>query len=120
MIDMIMRMVVDFPAPFGPRKPQRLPRGTSRSSSRTARVEPKDLLTPLMEMDSSATGSIERETKKTEAAAEFEVDRHGCTAGGAAGAVGGGDLAGADLDAFFTSAGTSNVLASTLLNSMFE
>src|SRR5687768_5832784 len=31
-----MRMVVDFPAPFGPRKPNISPRQTSRSSASTA------------------------------------------------------------------------------------
>jgi hypothetical protein len=33
---MIIRMVVDFPAPFGPRSPKTPPVGTSRESALTA------------------------------------------------------------------------------------
>ena len=36
-------MVVDFPAPFGPRKPCTWPVGNSRSSPSRATVDPKDL-----------------------------------------------------------------------------
>ena len=35
-----IRMVVDFPAPFGPRKPKNEPRGTSRSTPSTAAFAP--------------------------------------------------------------------------------
>ena len=35
-----MRMVVDLPAPLGPRKPKKDPRGTSRSTPSTAAFEP--------------------------------------------------------------------------------
>src|SRR5947199_8313968 len=37
----IMRMVVDFPAPFGPRKPSTSPRSTVNEMSSTARLGPK-------------------------------------------------------------------------------
>src|ERR1035437_2653943 len=37
-----MRMVVDFPAPLGPRKPKNDPRGTSRSTPTTAALSPYD------------------------------------------------------------------------------
>src|SRR5436190_2024181 len=78
MIDMIMRMAVDLPAPLGPRKPQRLPRGTSRSRSRTARVAPKDLLTPRMEMESSATVLNAADRRKIQSASGAGA----CSAGG--------------------------------------
>src|SRR5436190_5489127 len=45
-----MRMVVDFPAPFGPRKPCTCPVSTSRSSPSSATVDPKDLYRPDTEM----------------------------------------------------------------------
>ncbi len=35
-----MRIVVDFPAPFGPRKPVTIPGRTANVRSSTARVEP--------------------------------------------------------------------------------
>ena len=38
-----MRMVVVLPAPFGPKKPKKLPRGTSRSSPSTAAFVPYTL-----------------------------------------------------------------------------
>src|SRR5882672_9039204 len=38
----IMRMVVDLPAPFGPRKPSTSPRSTVNEISSTARFAPKD------------------------------------------------------------------------------
>ena len=34
----IMRMVVDLPAPFGPRKPSTSPRSTENETSSTARL----------------------------------------------------------------------------------
>src|SRR5215469_10777622 len=40
----IMRMVVDLPAPFGPRNPRTSPLATSNETSSTARFGPKDLL----------------------------------------------------------------------------
>src|SRR5215467_6427270 len=40
----IMRMVVDLPAPFGPRKPSTSPLPTSKETPSTARLGPKDLL----------------------------------------------------------------------------
>src|SRR3954470_11743291 len=39
----IMRMVVDFPAPLGPRKPSTSPRSTENEIPSTARLEPKNL-----------------------------------------------------------------------------
>ncbi len=41
----IIRMVVVFPAPFGPSRPYMDPRGTIRSRSRTATVSPNCLPT---------------------------------------------------------------------------
>src|SRR5438552_16242100 len=41
MSPVIMRMVVDFPAPFGPRKPSTSPRSTVNEMSSTARLGPK-------------------------------------------------------------------------------
>ena len=43
---MIIRMHVVFPAPFGPMNPYTPPRGTVRSMSRTATVDPNVLLMP--------------------------------------------------------------------------
>src|SRR5690349_14079277 len=40
----IMRMVVDLPAPFGPRNPSTSPLPTSKETPSTARFGPKDLL----------------------------------------------------------------------------
>src|SRR3972149_6304923 len=37
-----MRMVVDLPAPFGPRKPSTSPRSTLKEMSSTARFAPND------------------------------------------------------------------------------
>ena len=37
----IMRMVVDLPAPLGPRKPSTSPRSTENETSSTARLVPK-------------------------------------------------------------------------------
>src|SRR5690606_30376714 len=45
-----MRMVVDLPEPFGPRKPYTLARGTVRSTPSTARSWPKHLLRPRARM----------------------------------------------------------------------
>src|SRR5262249_20999460 len=42
----ISRMVVDFPDPFGPRKPVTRPGRTSKLSASTARREPKRLVRP--------------------------------------------------------------------------
>src|SRR6516162_2609599 len=39
----IMRMLVDLPAPFGPRKPRTSPRSTANETSSTARLAPKTL-----------------------------------------------------------------------------
>ena len=44
---MIIRMVVDFPDPFGPRKPVTTPGRTSKLRPSTARVDPKRLLRPV-------------------------------------------------------------------------
>jgi hypothetical protein len=38
-----MRMVVDLPAPFGPRKPSTSPRSTENEMPSTARLAPKVL-----------------------------------------------------------------------------
>ena len=40
------RIVVDFPAPFGPRNPNTSPRWTSRSSSNRPRPPPKSFDSP--------------------------------------------------------------------------
>src|SRR5690242_5078967 len=40
----IMRIVVDLPAPLGPRNPSTSPRPTSNETPSTARFDPKDLL----------------------------------------------------------------------------
>jgi hypothetical protein len=37
----IMRIVVDLPAPFGPRKPSTSPRSTANETPSTARLAPK-------------------------------------------------------------------------------
>ena len=42
----IARIVVDFPAPFGPRKPVTVPGETVNERSSTARVEPYRLVRP--------------------------------------------------------------------------
>src|ERR1051325_4957966 len=45
-----MLMVVDFPAPFGPRKPNVSPRGTSKSMPATASISPYLLTRPRTEI----------------------------------------------------------------------
>src|ERR1022692_2277187 len=45
-----MRMVVDFPAPLGPRKPKNDPRGTSRSTPSTAALSAYDFRRPRTRM----------------------------------------------------------------------
>src|SRR3954465_3792332 len=47
MIDIIMRIVVVLPAPFGPMNPYTAPRGTTRSRWSTALVAPNAFVTPL-------------------------------------------------------------------------
>src|SRR5258705_9570870 len=42
----IMRMVVDLPAPFGPRKPSPSPRSTLNEMPSTARLAPKAFTSP--------------------------------------------------------------------------
>ncbi len=39
-------IVVDLPAPFGPRNPKKLPAGTARSMPSTARSDPKSRVSP--------------------------------------------------------------------------
>src|SRR6266852_5588463 len=51
-IAMIIRMVVVLPAPLGPMKPYRAPRGIARSRPVTALVVPKVLFTLLRRMAS--------------------------------------------------------------------
>src|SRR6185503_5333798 len=50
-----MRIVVDLPAPFGPRSPTHVPAGTSRSRPSTAVIGPKRLTTPRSRMARSVT-----------------------------------------------------------------
>src|SRR6476469_4750471 len=50
-----MRIVVDLPAPFGPRSPTHVPAGTSRSRPSTAVIGPKRLTTPRNRMARSVT-----------------------------------------------------------------
>src|SRR5687767_7318959 len=57
MIDMIMRIVVLFPAPFGPRNPHSEPRGTTRSRSRTAQVAPNCFCTFCSTIAASRSGA---------------------------------------------------------------
>src|SRR4029079_12508821 len=47
-------MVVDLPAPLGPRRPTHVPAGTSRSSPSTAVIGPKRLVTPRIRSAMSA------------------------------------------------------------------
>src|SRR5664279_2834505 len=47
------RIVVDFPAPFGPRKPKISPVFTSRSTPSTAARSPKYLVSPLVQIAAS-------------------------------------------------------------------
>jgi hypothetical protein len=49
-----MRIVVDFPAPFGPTKPVTPPSGRSRSISLTARRSPKSLVRPAVRIEAMA------------------------------------------------------------------
>src|SRR5215212_6496850 len=51
------RIVVDFPAPFGPSSPTHVPTGTSRSRPSTAVIAPYRLTTPRSRIASSSTGS---------------------------------------------------------------
>src|SRR6266568_2218202 len=62
----IMRIVVDLPAPLGPRKPITLPFPTSNETPSTARFGPKDLLrfstlitAPLQNICTDRHGSAE-------------------------------------------------------------
>ena len=46
-------MVVDLPAPFGPRKPCTSPSATVRSSPSSARTEPKFFVSPWISIAAS-------------------------------------------------------------------
>src|ERR1043165_4981685 len=52
-----MRMVVVFPEPFGPRKPQTSPSGTAISTSSTASLRPKRLVRPCTSIASDTAMS---------------------------------------------------------------
>src|SRR5258706_15014079 len=57
----IMRMVVDLPAPFGPRKPSTSPRSTLNEMPSTARLAPKLLTRPsifIMAADYRRIGTL--------------------------------------------------------------
>src|SRR4030081_1661211 len=61
----IIRMVVDLPAPLGPRKPSTSPLPTSKETPSTASFGPKDLLrfstlitAPLPKHTQTGTGSL--------------------------------------------------------------
>src|SRR6185312_6647462 len=49
-----MRIVVDLPAPLGPKSPKHTPTGTSRSSPSTAVIGPKRLTTPRSDIAGGA------------------------------------------------------------------
>src|SRR5580765_1040858 len=84
-----MRMVVDLPAPLGPRKPKKLPRGTSRSTPSTAGLKPYDLRRPRTRMagdilqfylsdfeGTEGEGEVARIAGGREAARGFHGDAH--------------------------------------------
>ena len=52
-----MRMVVVFPAPFGPRRPKTVPSSTERSTPLTARTSPKDFVRLFVVMIAFAMGA---------------------------------------------------------------
>src|SRR5262249_56270842 len=98
-----MRIVVVFPAPFGPRKPTISPRATRKEMPRTASTEPNDLVrsrtaiigspgttsalcVPAAGVVKPAVGSERREQGGRELAQRLE------TAGGAGEGVVGGEL----------------------------
>ena len=58
-----IRSVVDFPAPFGPRKPYSSPARTRRSRWSTAMNAPKRLVSPFVRTAGSAAVAIEREAR---------------------------------------------------------
>src|SRR5690606_4518204 len=58
-IDMIILIVVVLPAPLGPMKPHRAPRGTARWKSSTAFCAPKPFVTPSSTTAASATAGSE-------------------------------------------------------------
>ena len=53
-------IVVDLPAPFGPRKPKKLPAGTARSMPSTARSDPKSRVSPCVSTASSTRRIVSR------------------------------------------------------------
>ena len=52
-----IRMVVDLPAPLGPRKPSTSPRGTSNDTLSTAVNAPKRLVSPWMTIRAGSLGT---------------------------------------------------------------
>src|SRR5512133_3210813 len=86
-----MRIVVDLPAPLGPRKPKKLPRGTSRSTPSTAAFEPYDFRRPRTRMagdipqfylsdfeGTEGKGEVARVAGRCEAARSLHRDAHLC------------------------------------------
>src|SRR6185503_2108598 len=62
----IIFIVVDFPAPFGPRKPRMSPRFTEKETPSTARFEPYVLTRPLTSIIGRAGESWIDETSQTD------------------------------------------------------
>ena len=58
--DAIIRIVLDLPAPLGPRKPNASPLRTSTSMPFTASSSPKDLRSPRAEIMDSVTSADTR------------------------------------------------------------
>ena len=56
----IIRIVLDLPAPLGPRKPKASPRRTSTSMPLTASKSPNDLRSPRAEIMESVTSADTR------------------------------------------------------------
>src|SRR5579884_1722426 len=54
----VMRRVVDLPAPFGPTSPKKAPAGTTRLRSTTAGFRPKDLRRPSMRTAGGSAGAL--------------------------------------------------------------
>jgi hypothetical protein len=88
-----MRMVVDLPEPFGPRKPYTLARGTLRSTWSTATSAPKRLVSPRARIASSASGALCGRCRRHRVQ---NSTRTGTPAGRSA--IGAGGVAGIQLD----------------------
>src|SRR5918999_4479783 len=77
----IMRMVVDLPAPLGPRKPSTSPRSTVNETPSTARLVPKDFTRLSILIIAARSGAEAEEFKGADYRAKRQPGRRARTQG---------------------------------------